>query len=280
MSVVNELYYREVLLRSGVALKDAHEEGIRRLDRKIEILKAYPGIRFMEFGTRRRFSREWQKYVVGRLKAEVPNQLIGTSNVHLAKELDLPPKGTFAHEMDMIFSGIFHDDIRGSHQKMLEYWWQEYGEELSIALTDTYGTDFFFEDFKPEQARDWRGLRQDSGDPIEFGEKTISFYEKLGIDPHTKTIVFSDGLDIETIVKLHERFGKRIKVVFGWGTDLTNDLGFKALSLVVKATEANGYRTVKLSDNPAKAMGDPADIKKFMEIFGYQNNKKYIECKY
>ena len=174
----------------------------------------------------------------------------------------------------MIFSGIFHgsdEEIRASHQKVLDIWWQEYGEPLSIALTDTYGSDFFFRDFTEEQAQNWRGLRQDSGDSIMFGEKAIAFYNRLGIDPREKLIVFSDGLDIRKIVEIAERFTGRIKVAFGWGTNLTNDLGLKPLSLIVKAIEANGYRTVKLSDNLAKAMGDKEDIDRFIKIFEYSN---------
>jgi len=201
----------------------------------------------------------------------------------LAKLFGLRPIGTFAHEMFMIYSGIMHgsdDEIRSSHNRVLQDWWKEFGESLSVALTDTFGSKFFFEDMTVEQARIWRGLRQDSGDPIEFGEKAIEFYKRHLIDPRTKVIVFSDGLDVEAIVKIWEHFKDRIKIVFGWGTNLTNDLGFPALSLVIKAVEANGFGTVKLSDNPAKAIGDLEDIQRFRQIFGYNDSRKYVECKY
>ena len=283
LAVMNELYYRELMRKQNLDWPTVRNAGWENLMRKIDILTHhYPDVRFSDFGTRRRFSREWQEEVLRKLLVHAPGHLLGTSNVHLAYYLDLKPIGTFAHEMDMVLSGIYHDDdeaIRASHNKVLELWWGEYGEPFSIALTDTYGTDFFFKDLTLEQARKWRGFRQDSGDPLEFGEKAIAFYQKLGIDPKTKTIVFSDGLDLETILKLHHRFNGRTNVVFGWGTNLTNDLGFKALSLVVKVTEANGHGTVKLSDNLAKAMGKPEDVERFKRIFGYTRNESQ-ECKY
>jgi len=282
LSIVNELYYRSLLKKEGRSEVEAWGEGQSRLSQKIEILNMYPGIKFSDFGTRRRFSRYWQDNVVGRLVRSVPDQLLGTSNVAFAKRFGIRPIGTFAHEMDMVLSGIFHDSdeaIRGSHNKVLQIWWEEYGEPLSVALTDTYGTDFFFKDMTLEQARVWRGLRHDSGDPVEFGKKAIAFYQSHGIDPKTKTIVFSDGLDLETIIRLQNKFSSQTNVVFGWGTNLTNDLGFKALSLVVKVTEANGHGTVKFSDNLAKAMGHSDDIERFKRIFGYTINESE-ECKY
>ncbi|MDP2695975.1 MAG: hypothetical protein Q8O87_01845 [bacterium] len=152
LSIVNELYYRAVLARGGHYLPEVWIEGERRLVYKFNRMQAYPGIKFIEFGTRRRFSRRWQNYVVKRLKYAVPDNLLGTSNVLLAKTHNLKPIGTFAHEMDMIYSGIFGDNddsIRSSHQLVLKDWWGQYGEPLSIALTDTFGTKFFFADFTP-----------------------------------------------------------------------------------------------------------------------------------
>lgn len=272
LAVVNELYQRALVGKNGITWRQAHHEGSNRLHKKIETLRKHPEIRFAEFGTRRRFSGAWQKLVTETLRKNLRSQLVGTSNVLLAKELGLSPVGTYAHEMDMVCSGIFHgsdDQIRFSHQKMLAIWWEQYGERLSIALADTYGSDFFFKDFTREQAKTWRGLRQDSGDPITFGETAIAYYRSHNIDPRTKTIVFSDGLDVDAMVKIADRFAGRIQTVFGWGTNLTNDVGLPPLSIVVKATEANGHKTVKLSDNLAKATGTPADIERFKRIFGY-----------
>lgn len=275
LSIINELYFEALIRKSGINYADAIKEGRRRLNRKIRILKENPQLIFSEFGTRRRFSRLWQQYVVTRLKKELlPSQFIGTSNVRLAMKLNIKPIGTFAHEMYMVFSGIFRDEndgIKNSHNYVLKYWWKMFGKALSIALTDTYGSDFFFRDMTFEQAKKWRGLRHDSGDPIEFGEKAIRFYESYGIDPTKKVIVFSDGLNIETMLKIAKHFEGRIQCVFGWGTNLTNDLGLDALSLVVKVILANGHGTVKLSDNIAKAMGSENDIDLFKHIFSYNN---------
>jgi len=277
LSVVNELYYRTVLKQNGADIREVWKEGERRLLEKIAKIKGDPRVRFSDFGTRRRFSGPWQRHVVEILAEELPEQFIGTSNVLFAKELGLRPIGTFAHEMDMVYSGVYHgsdEEIRASHNKVLQDWWAQYGEPLSIALTDTYGTDFFFKDFTPEQAQAWRGLRQDSGDPFAFGEKAIAFYQKYGIDPRTKTIVFSDGLEVEMILALTDRFYDRTQIVFGWGTNLTNDLGFVPLSVVVKILRSCGYGAVKLSDNLDKALGTPEDIERFMRIFGHTDIKR------
>ena len=273
LSIINELYYRAKLDAMVVGERESlYTEGERRLEAKIEILDQHPRITFAEFGTRRRFSRAWQERVVRRLAEAVPDQLAGTSNVALARSIGIRPIGTFAHELFMVYSGIHHgtdDDIRASHGEVLRDWWELYGASLSIALTDTYGSDFFFQDWDADPASRWRGLRHDSGDPIEFGEAAIAFYERVGTDPREKVIVFSDGLDVETIVRITESLADRIGVTFGWGTNLTNDLGLRSLSLVAKATEAAGHGTVKLSDNLAKATGDPDDVERFKRIFGH-----------
>lgn len=284
LAIINELYYRGLMNQLGRFERDTvYAQGTLRLAEKIKILRERSDITFCDFGTRRRFSREWQDYVVKMLAQELPEtQFLGTSNTYLAMKHAILPMGTAAHEMDMGVSGIMHeneDTIRASHNKVLQDWWQQYGEGLSIALTDTYGTDFFFQDMTYEQARNWKGLRQDSGDPLEFVDKTLAFYQGHGIDPREKLIVFSDGLDIETIIKLADYCKDRIKCTFGWGTNLTNDLGLKALSLIVKLMESNGHGTVKLSDNLAKALGIPEDVERFKQIFGY-TGITYEEVRY
>jgi len=281
LAIVNELYYREVEWRSGRQRTESYQEGRSRLERKLSVVRVHPDIRIVEFGTRRRFRKDWQRYVVGRCMTALssPLQLLGTSNVLLAKESGLHPIGTFAHELDMVYSGIYRDRLRRSHYTMLRDWWRGYGETLSIALTDTYTSDFFFEDFTTEQARAWRGLRQDSGDPFAFADKAIAFYERHDVDPMMKTIIFSDGLDVEKIVRIADHCRGRVGYAFGWGTDLTNDVGFRPLSLVMKATRANGHGLVKLSDNLAKAQGSPEDIALFTRTFGHAPTTRE-ECKY
>ncbi|MFY9457389.1 MAG: nicotinate phosphoribosyltransferase [Candidatus Spechtbacterales bacterium] len=283
LSVVNELYYRAKMAQlSRFGQDNVYAVGKCLLGEKIIRIRANPDIRFSDFGTRRRFSREWQDYQVGVLKEEIPAQFLGTSNVSLAMKHGVAPMGTSAHERDMAMAAILQsrgESIRGAQNIVLEDWWAEYGWGLSIALTDTWGTDFFFTAMTEKQARLWKGLRQDSGDPFEFAEKAIRFYIGHDINPREKLLIFSDGLDIETIVKLQSRFSRRINVGFGWGTNLTNDLGFKPLSLVVKLVEANGRGAVKLSDNLAKAVGKPEDIEHYKKELGYTGNT-FDECRY
>jgi len=283
LSIINELYYRFKLAKMSPFQQDAvFATGITHLMEKVKELRKYPDLTFTDFGTRRRFSGDWQKYAVELMAYELSNQMKGTSNTKLAMDLGLMPTGTAAHEMDMGYSGIYHkndDDIRNSHQKFLNDWWEQYGWGLSIALTDTYGTDFFFRDFTREQAEKSKGFRHDSGDPIAFGEKVIKFYLDLGINPKEKMIIFSDGLDVPTMIKIFDHFKGRIMVTFGWGTNLTNDMGLGFLSLVIKLIMSNGFGTVKLPDNLAKAMGMPEDIEMFKRIYGYVN--QFTEfCKY
>lgn len=292
LSIVNELHSRAMMRdKTSFGHELTSAVGVTRLASKLEVLRRHPDVTFTDFGTRRRFSRAWHDNVVMVLAEELPSsQFRGTSNVWLAMKHGLTPMGTSAHEMFMIMAGIAQSkakmlnqnvevEIRKSHGSVLDLWWKEYGHGLSIALTDTFGTDFFFSDMGQNRAMSWKGLRQDSGDPIEFGEKTIKFYEKLGIDPESKVIVFSDGLDVDTIVKLHTHFRGRINTTYGWGTNLTNDLGISAKSLVVKPIEASGQRLVKLSDNIAKATGRPEDIELYKRVFGHTNND-FKECVY
>ncbi|HVO86743.1 MAG TPA: nicotinate phosphoribosyltransferase [Candidatus Binatia bacterium] len=271
LAEVNEIYFENYLMAHNLDPFEVYEEGDRRLSEKIDILKSHPQIKFADFGTRRHFSSRWQSHVIERLAAECPDNLVGTSNVGLARKFGLKPIGTFAHEMPMVYAGLAESrgqNIAGSHNKFLDDWYRLYGHDYSIALTDTFGSDFFFSDFSPEQAELWKGVRHDSGDAYDFGEKVIEFYAQNSIDPRTKTVVFSDGLDIGDIVSLQENFQSRINVLFGWGTSLTNDLGIKALNIVMKATRVNGVGTVKLSDDPGKYTGSPSQINKYKEVFG------------
>ena len=273
LSIINELYYRTLMDRLSPFERDAvMATGTLRLAEKVRRLRTRPDILVSDFGTRRRFSRAWHQYVNTVMAHELPKQFLGTSNTAQAMQYGLLPIGTLAHELYMVLASIMADDdttIRASHNRVLQEWWEAYGFALSIALTDTYGAEFFFHDMTAEQAQAWKGLRQDSGDPIAFGERAIAFYQRHGIDPREKLVVFSDGLDVDMIVKLADHFTGRLRVAFGWGTNLTNDLGLGALSLVIKVVEANGQRTVKLSDNLAKATGETRDIERFKRIFGH-----------
>lgn len=281
MSEVSEMYFEGFIIAHDIDIFEVYEEGDRRLTEKIEYLKANPGVKISDFGTRRRFSLRWQKHVDERLKNECPENLIGTSCVALAQSLDLKPIGTFAHEMPMVYAGIADaqgQDVRASHGEMLDDWFDRYGDELGVALSDTFGTDFFFDDFTLERSNNYRSTRQDSGDPIEYGEKTIAHYEKLGIDPTTKNIVFSDGLHLPgTVDPIFKHFQGRINQGFGVGTDLTNDLGLKALNQVMKATHValpggEAADLVKLSDNAGKHTGPEELVRRYQETFSTKEN--------
>lgn len=275
LSIVNELFCRGVVARDGLNYQELYATGRERLQGKIARLRENPEIRIIEFGTRRRFSAQWQDEVIATLVREVPDQLSGTSNVYAAFCRGLTPIGTYAHEMPMGYTAHYNDletGVTRGHRQMMEDWFEEFGVERSVALTDTFGSEFFFRDFAPMAAA-WAGVRHDSGDPFEFGERVIRYYNHQGIDPATKLIVFSDGLDIDVITRLQAQFQGRVKLSYGWGTNLTNDLGIRTLSLVMKIVETSGRGTIKLSDNVNKAMGDTADVAKAIKLFTYTNTQ-------
>ncbi|MBI3633434.1 MAG: nicotinate phosphoribosyltransferase [Candidatus Vogelbacteria bacterium] len=284
LSIVNEMYYEGLMAERGISRAEAWVNGKRRLEAKVADIKYFGLGDIIEFGNRRAFSRRWQDYVVWYMLTYAPECLVGTSNVFLAMKYGLKPIGTFAHEMFMGVYGIHRakgskHPAHDSQREVLEVWWTDYGQKLSIALTDNYGSKFFFDNLSRMMAKDYRGLRHDSGDPFKFGEDAIRFYEKMLIDPKEKILVFSDGLDLNTIRELTRCFKGRIGLTFGWGTNLTNDMGFEALSMVAKLVRSSGFGTVKLSDNLAKATGEPEDIESVVAEVGY-NNTDTQECRY
>ncbi len=281
MSVVTQRYFEEIVKRDGLDIFEVYEEGNNRLTDKIDKINNYnetvpedaQQLKFIDFGTRRHFSLRWHEHVVGRLKEELPDDVfLSTSNVYFAKKLGLNPSGTFAHEMPMVYAGMNDDDpdaLRASHGDFLDQWNERY-PHLSVALTDTFGTDFFFDDLDENQRYlQWNGLRHDSGDPFEFGEKVLEFYRQREVDTQDKTIVFSDGLDVDLMIELHKAFGDKVNIVFGIGTNLTCDLGLKAVSHVMKATKVGDAFTVKLSDNPNKFTGPEEQTDRYARIFNY-----------
>lgn len=259
LSIVNQLYYEH--LNDPNALI----EGQRRLDEKVQAIKHYemlelssmdyPAFVVSDFGTRRRYSKDWHYRVVETLAKASPNIFRGTSNVYLAKELGLIPIGTMAHEFMQAFQAL-DVRLRESQKAALECWVREYRGDLGIALTDVVGMNAFLRDFDLYFAKLFDGLRHDSGDPYEWGDKAIAHYEKLRIDPKTKSLTFSDGLTLQKAWELHEYFKKRIKTGFGIGTNLTNDMGLTQLNIVLKLVQCNGQPVAKLSDSPGKTMID------------------------
>ena len=271
LSALSELISRAALAGGGAGAREqAEASGRARLERKIAVLREHPGIRFASFGTRRRFSRRWQFALEEHLARALPDQFVGTSCVASAFEHGLAPVGTIAHEIFMVGAAAgdgSDESIRGSQRRMLDAWWDMYGEAFSLFLTDTWGSEFFFADVGEARARRFRGLRQDSGDPAAFGERAIRWYEGFGVDPRGKSLVFSDGLEVPDVLGLESRFAGRIGVSYGWGTNLTNDCGVPNYSLVVKPVAANGRPLVKLSDNPGKSTGSTAEIRRYRRIF-------------
>lgn len=288
LAIVNELRNRAILKKMFRSERDeVLATGILRLREKIKTIRKYPGLTFTDFGTRRRFARAWQRYVVKTLAEELPGQFLGTSNTEAAKDFGVLPMGTNAHELFMVVAAILSalgdDALHGSHNRVLREWWELYGYGLSIALTDTFGSDFFFRDMTAQQAAEWKGLRHDSGDPMEFAEKAIAFFQKHGLNPLDKLLIFSDGLDMDMIIKLWEQLEGRIKRTFGWGTLLTNDLGIKPISIVIKVIMARidggeWIGTVKLSDNEDKHMGTTENISRYRHVFDYTRHF-HEECR-
>lgn len=273
LAIISELYTQAMMRVQGLSKRDIWTIGEEKLLEKIEILKKYPGITFADFGHRRRSSFDWHEYEVEILKNELPKQFIGTSDTYLAWKYDLMSIGTNAHELQQVLAALAKDNdeaVRQAPYKVAQDWWNLYGWDLSIILPDTFGTSSFLTGVTKEQAQAWKGFRQDSGDPFEIGERTIVFYQQHGINSKDKLLIFSDGLEVPTMIKLYEQFSSRIRVSFGWGTNLTNDVGIKPLSLVIKVVEADGQPAVKLSDNLEKAIGTPQEIERYKKIFGYQ----------
>ena len=288
LAIVNELYYRSQLDAQSRFDQDVTQAaGISRLREKIGRLREYPAITFSDFGTRRRFSGAWHDYLVGALAEELPAQFRGTSNVHLAMKHGLLPMGTSAHELPMVVAALAFAEadktqdpeeiLAGAQQEVLQGWWDLYGTGLSIALTDTFGSPFFFRTAPEYVARDWKGTRQDSGSPFSYGEQAINWYAKYGVDPLSKLTVFSDQLDVQRMVDLHLAFRGRLGHTFGIGTNLTNDVGFNPISIVIKTLKANGRSTVKLSDNLAKALGNSDEVERYKKAAGYTNTES-AEC--
>lgn len=257
LAIVNELYF------SRIKTDQVWAEGERRLQAKLDLIQQYeksqqpndPPFLVSDFGTRRRYSFTWQKHVVAAFHKTVPNVFRGTSNVLLAKELNITPIGTMAHEFLQAFQAL-DVRLRDFQKAALETWVQEYRGDLGIALTDVVGMDAFLRDFDLYFAKLFDGLRHDSGDPYEWGDKAYAHYRKLKIDTKTKMLTFSDGLNLPKAWELHQYFKDRFQVSFGIGTNLTNDMGQKPLNIVLKLVECNGQSVAKISDSPGKTMTD------------------------
>jgi len=279
LAIVNELRSRATMKGQGRFVLDVlYARAKAKLWDKVERLRQLPDLVISDFGTRRRHGFLWQRWCVEALKEGLGERLIGTSNVLLAMDTDLEAIGTNAHELPMVLAALADSDaeVANAPYRVLEDWRDHYAGNLLIALPDAYGTTAFLER-APEWLADWTGFRPDSAPPIEAGEQIIAWWKKMGRDPREKLLIFSDGMDTDSIEAVYRHFQGRVRMSFGWGTNLTNDFrgcapfettGLDPISLVCKVVEANGRPAVKLSDNPAKATGEPAEIARYLRIFG------------
>lgn len=282
LAIINEMRSRSAMRRFGpFALDVLYARAKSKTWDKIERLKALPDIRISDFGTRRRHSFLWQRWCVEALKEGIGGSFTGTSNVLLAMDTDLEALGTNAHELPMVYAALAdtREEMLEAPYKVLADWNTLYGGNLLIVLPDTFGTAAFLRR-APDWIADWTGFRPDSAPPIAGGERIIQWWREQGRDPSDKLIVFSDGLDVDTIIDAYRHFEGKVRMTFGWGTNLTNDFegcvpdgsnSLNPISLVCKVSQANGRPAVKLSDNPQKATGDPDEVARYLKIFGEED---------
>lgn len=279
LAIINELRARRVMVdRKRFSIDVIYARAKARMWDKVERLKTLPDLKLSDFGTRRRHGHLWQRWCVEALKEGLGPRFTGTSNVLLAMDADLEAIGTNAHELPMVLATLAESDADLLHApyRVLDEWRRVYGGNLLIALPDAFGSESFLK-HAPDWVADWTGFRPDSAPPIEAGERIIAWWKERGRDPREKLLVFSDGLDVSAIERVYRHFEGRVRMAFGWGTDLTNDFvgcmpdGSRALdpmSLVCKVTRANGRPAVKLSDNPEKASGDAEEVARYRRVFG------------
>ncbi|WP_372841456.1 nicotinate phosphoribosyltransferase [Phaeovulum sp.] len=277
LAILMELRSRAVLKDMGrFELQVLYARAMTRLWEKVEKLRVGQAPRIADFGTRRRHSFLWQDWCVQAMMEGLGSAFIGTSNCLIAMRRDIEAIGTNAHELPMVYAALVENDqdLREAPYRVLADWQEEHEGNLRVILPDTFGTAGFLE-HAPDWLAAWTGVRIDSGDPVVGAETAIAWWKSRGEDPREKLVIFSDGLDVDTILSLQARFAGRVKASFGWGTLLTNDFrglvagdGLAPFSLVCKAVSANGRPTVKLSDNPRKATGPAAEIERYKKVFG------------
>jgi nicotinate phosphoribosyltransferase len=253
LAIVNEVYFRNTQAAPDF------KEGRRRLAEKINLLNdaGLKDLKIADYGTRRRFSKAWQQEVLSTLLQGLgtlpQGRFTGTSNVLFAHSLGVTPLGTMAHEYLQACQAL-GPRLRDSQVYGFETWAREYRGDLGIALSDVYGIEPFLRDFDMYFCKLFDGARHDSGDPFTWGERMIEHYKNNRVDPLTKTLIFSDGLTVPRTIELYKRFEGRCQLAFGIGTNLTNDLGYEPLQIVIKMVECNGQPVAKLSDTPSKNM--------------------------
>ena len=277
LAILNELRSRGVLRGMGkFELQILYARAMTRVWEKIERLKRLPDLSIADFGTRRRHGFLWQDWCVEAMREGLGEGFLGTSNCLIALRREVEAVGTNAHELPMVYAAMAESDeaLARAPYDVLADWQQDYAGNLLVMLPDTYGTAGFLAQ-APDWIDAWTGIRIDSKEPIEGGEEVIRWWRSRGSDPRDKLAIFSDGLDIDTIETIHARFHGRTRIGYGWGTLLTNDFRglvpdgrLDPISIVCKVISANGRPTVKISDNPSKAIGPASEIARYARVFG------------
>ncbi|MEX1074756.1 MAG: nicotinate phosphoribosyltransferase [Burkholderiales bacterium] len=274
LAIVSEVYFRRTQPGADLA------EGRKRLRAKLDLLRNVDPellIRISDFGTRRRYSFAWHEEVIQTLKRDLPEHFAGTSNVLLAMRHHVTPLGTMAHEYMQACQAL-GPRLRDAQVFAFDKWAQEYRGDLGIALSDTYGMDAFLRDFDMYFCKLFDGARHDSGDPFEWGEKLIAHYQKNRVDARAKSLIFSDQLSFQLAIDIARRFRGRAKTSFGIGTNLTNDVGFEPINIVIKMTECNGQPVAKVSDAPGKTVSKDARYLAYLrQVYGLEPEKSGSE---
>jgi nicotinate phosphoribosyltransferase len=283
MTIVNRLY--TLAIESSLdssTVKSMEKEGLKRLNKKITYLTIWDDVKIMEFGTRRAYSPEWQELVLKTLLEKCPGNILGTSNVYLAERFGIKPLGTNAHELPMMLAckALNFEGSQEPYKELMKFlrdWDEEYGGSLNVVLPDTFGTKAFLEEMDKDLLQKYSTYRQDSGDPKAFTDMVLSRYKKENLKVPL-TMIFSDGLTLKRILALRRTLRSKVQeIIFGWGTDLTNDRGVKPLSIVMKVSAVYDSKynfkstTVKLSDNPEKTLGKPEEVLRYKKVFNYKD---------
>jgi nicotinate phosphoribosyltransferase len=277
LAILNELRSRGVTKGMGkFELQVLYARAMTRVWEKLEVLRGLEGLSIADFGTRRRHGFLWQDWCVQAMMESLGSSFLGTSNCLIALRREAEAVGTNAHELPMVYAALADGDesLARAPYDVLEDWQEDYEGNLRVILPDTYGTTGFLQQ-APDWVAGWTGIRIDSKDPIEGGEEAIRWWRSRGQKPEEKLAIFSDGLDIDRIVHIHQHFRGRMRIGYGWGTLLTNDFrglvaggALDPISIVCKVISVDGRPAVKLSDNPTKAMGPPEEVERYKRVFG------------
>jgi len=272
LAIISELFHKPMLDDSTMRIGEKH------LYDKIHYLRSQTDIadyvKFVDFGTRRRYSKSWHKFVIDVLHQELPKNFAGTSNVWLAKEFDLKPVGTMAHEYLQACQQLA-PNLEDSERFGFYKWIEEYGDKLAIALSDVYNRYVFVNDLDEYLCQKFQGFRQDSGDPFSWGDLVVERLKQQQVDPNQKSLVFSDSLNFEKMVQLTRYFYQRIQPMFGIGTYLTNDVGIEPVDIIIKMISCNQAPVGKLTDDPSKTVcPDQAYLNRLKNTFGYDEDRR------